>query len=153
MQEQLWGIAYHVQPHNVPDVLAYLDHREKGGYSIEQLTFHPQGRGTASKHHFTVLAYIATDSNPEYLGPAPMDVLARQVIESRGPSGCNLEYFFELIQATRETAAEVQDKHLVDLEAEIRQKLQGEHKEWQHPPVHGLPDCVCRKYIQALWSG
>lgn len=149
-QERSWGIAYCVQPHNVPNVLAYLDHREKAGYSTKRLTFHPS---TAFEQPFTVLVYIATDSNPEYLGPAPMDVLATQVIESRGPSGCNLQYFFELMQATRETTTEVHDEHLVDLKAAIRRKLKGKHKEWQHPPVRGLPECVCRKYIQGLCSG
>ena len=150
-QEQCWGVAFQVHPCNVQDILVYLDHREKGGYSTHRVTFYPQEESTHSKHPFTVLVYIATESNPEYLGPAPTDTIARQVIGSRGPSGCNLQYVVELMQAMRKIATTVHDRHLVDLEVEIRRLLlQDEHSECKHQLVDGLPDCVCKKYIGCL---
>lgn len=119
-----------MQPSDVPDVMAYLDHRERGGYTTHKVVFHP-------KHHqqqqqqcdpkvatFPVLAYIATEVNPNYLGPAPIEDLAKQVVSSRGPSGCNTEYILNLAQAMRQIAPGVKDNHLFSLEGKIREQLE-----------------------------
>ncbi|KAK7798455.1 hypothetical protein U0070_020909 [Myodes glareolus] len=40
----------------------------------------------------TALAYVTTPQNPSYLGPAPEEVIATQILACRGFSGHNLEY-------------------------------------------------------------
>ena len=120
LQEVAWGIAYKVHPSAVPEVMAYLDHREKGGYSTHRVSFHPCDKDKLS---FTVLVYIGTETNEEYLGPAPLDSIARQVVGSRGPSGCNVEYVLNLARAMRESLPHVEDKHLFSLEERVRELL------------------------------
>ena len=112
-----WGIAYKVNPSAVPEVMAYLDHREKGGYTTKQLLFHPTPESNMAPFH--TLMYIATTSNPLYLGPAPIQDIARQVVKCRGPSGCNTEYVLNLAKALREIAPSVHDEHLYSLEKHI----------------------------------
>ena len=120
-----------MSPSDVPDAIAYLNHREKGGYTTHQVAFYPKllssesVDGDVSEHKtFTVLAYIATELNPEYLGPAPVDELAKQVIGARGPSGCNAEYILNLAHAMREIAPGVDDTHLFGLEGKVKEQLE-----------------------------
>ena len=119
-QEVTWGIAYRVSSNAVPEVIAYLDHREKCGYSTHSVTFHPSDNQTIP---FPVLVYIATERNSEFLGPAPLDTLARHVAGSRGPSGCNTEYVLNLARAMREIAPHTKDEHLFSLEDKLRELL------------------------------
>lgn len=101
-------------------VLSYLDHREKAGYTTHRVKFEPCNKDTAP---FIVLVYIATENNNEYLGPASLDSIARQVSQSRGPSGCNVEYVMNLAQAMRQTVPRAEDKHLYGLENKLREIL------------------------------
>ena len=117
-----------MQPSDVPDVMAYLDHRERGGYTTHKVLFHPkhlhQQQRDPKVTTLTVLAYIATEVNPNYLGPAPIEDLAKQVVGSRGPSGCNSEYILNLAQAMRQIAPGVEDDHLFSLEGKVREQLE-----------------------------
>ena len=99
-------------------VLSYLDYREKDGYTTHKLQFYPINKETPP---FTVLVYIATETNVQYLGPVSLDALARHIASSRGPSGCNVEYAMNLARTMREIAPDVQDKHLFDLEQKLRE--------------------------------
>ena len=120
MQECTWGLAYQVDPHDVPEVMAYLDHRETG-YTRHELTFYPHD---ISSQTLTVLVYIATKTNPNHLGPAPLETIAHQIIISRGKSGNNIEYVMELAKSMRLIAPHVVDSHLYELEAKIKELLQ-----------------------------
>lgn len=124
-------------PSDVPDAIAYLNHRERGGYTTHEVVFYPKSvlrlaaasddidGGTCSERKtFTVLAYIATELNPNYLGPAPIEDVAKQVVGARGPSGCNTEYILNLAHAMREIAPGVDDKHLFSLEGKVREQLE-----------------------------
>lgn len=130
MQETTWGVAYLVDPNDIREVMAYLDHREKGGYMTIQLLFHP--KEDLQMEPFHTLLYIGTEANPMYLGPAPIEDIARQVIRSRGPSGCNAEYVLNLAQALREIAPSVQDDHLFALEGQINKIVKDSLKEGGH---------------------
>ena len=91
------GMAYRIDPARSADILAGLDHREKGGYQRERTTLHlADGRRTEG------LLYRATPDNDSYLGPAPLPVIAAQIQRSQGPSGDNLEYLLRLGEALAE---------------------------------------------------
>lgn len=116
-----WGMAYRVAPGDVPEVLARLDHREQGGYERETVEVvlaegaHPTGPGVRA------LMYLATEANPNYLGPAPLDAIARQVVGAVGPSGPNPEYVIRLADALRAMGA--RDDHVFGLEDRVRALL------------------------------
>jgi cation transport protein ChaC len=102
------GVAYLID-HPVFD---HLDHREKNGYARNdaELTF--------ADHAARGVVYIAHRDNHAFLGPAPIDAIARQVLISRGPSGSNVEYLYELASALRELDAD--DEHVFELEARVK---------------------------------
>lgn len=108
-----WGMAYQVDASVRAQVLARLDHREKGGYSRERVDVHLRDGGRIDE----VLVYRATEANPQYLGPAPLAEVAAQIQRSRGPSGPNPEYLLELARALRSLG--VEDAHVFDLEAAL----------------------------------
>ncbi len=105
------GMAYRVDGAVYDGVMAALDYREKGGYSLKSLALKFDGTdGEGPRAH----VYIATKGNPNYLGPAPLDDIAAQVRRSRGPSGHNVEYVTRLAEAIRHMDAH--DEHVFALE-------------------------------------
>lgn len=107
-----------MRPTEVPEVLAYLDNREKGGYTTRELFFHPQDQ---SLPPFVVLAYTTTALSENYVGPAPIETIAECVVQSKGISGNNTEYVLKLAKALREIAPSVHDQHLFALEAKVKE--------------------------------
>lgn len=111
-----WGTAYQVAPSDAPAVLAGLDHRERGGY--ERLTLEiALEDALAPTRRVEGLVYVAGPTNENYLGPAPVDAIARQIAGARGPSGANDEYVFALAAALRRM--EVDDPHVFALESAL----------------------------------
>ncbi len=96
----------------------YLDFRERGGYSLTSVTFHP--RDTSTYESFEVKIYIATPDNQNFLGPASMEDIARQICSSFGQSGANTEYLLNLAEAVRTLLPEASDQHLFELERLVR---------------------------------
>ena len=117
---ECWGMAYAVAGREVDDVLARLDRREQGGYERRDATLHvpPAGDETLG-----ALVYVATPANPNYLGPAPLDEIARQVRASHGPSGSNREYVLRLAASLRAIGAD--DSHVFALEALVARDDEG----------------------------
>eukprot|EP01083_Nonionella_stella_P175612 612059_1 len=78
-----WGMAYRVGDSDREKVLSYLDVREKNGYSqvIVDINFPDECGSTQA------LVYIATECNVAYLGPAPVEQIADQIMKSHGLSG------------------------------------------------------------------
>lgn len=113
--ERCWGMAYQVAEERVEEVLAALDHREQGGYARHDVPLHLDGAADARR---TAIVYVATPENPNYLGPAPLPDIARQVLASRGPSGHNVEYVLRLAEALAELGAE--DDHVAELARLLR---------------------------------
>ena len=128
-------MAYKVNALDVSEVMMYLNNREKGGYTTKQTLFYPSD--DQNMPPFEVLLYIATENNPEYLGPAPASSIARQIVSSAGPSGCNVEYLMELARSMKEIAPIYYDEHLFTLEAEVVKLL----------TVNGTKCNTCRRYI------
>jgi cation transport regulator ChaC len=108
------GVGYRLAPAQRDTILAGLDHREKGGYERHVVDLHVEARALPLK----ALVYIATESNPEYLGPAAPSAIAAQVRDATGPSGSNAEYVLRLADALR--AIEAHDEHVYALAEALR---------------------------------
>jgi cation transport regulator ChaC len=111
------GIAYRLHDEDREAVLAHLDHREKGGYARHEVHFHARQQEGPTR----ALVYIATEANPEYLGPASLGELVAQIRQARGPSGPNVEYVLRLAEALRSMDAEdADDEHVFALAAALQ---------------------------------
>lgn len=120
LQEKVWGIAYEIATKDIPEVIDYLDFREKNGYKATWVTFHPKD---LHRCPFQAKLYIATPCNQFYLGPAPLFEIAEQILQSEGPSGTNTEYLMNLAQAVRSIDPEITDDHLFQLEVLVKNGL------------------------------
>jgi cation transport regulator ChaC len=109
-----WGMGYRVSPEVHEGVLAALDERESGGFERRhvELCFPDASRAPA-----TALVYVAPEGNPNFLGPAPIEEMAAQVLTARGRSGANSEYVLRLADALRELG--VEDDHVFELAAGV----------------------------------
>ncbi|KAL4237608.1 Cation transport regulator-like protein 2 [Mactra antiquata] len=122
-EDKVYGIAFEIHAHDAEDVRKHLDHREKGGYSKVTVQFHPEN---INESEFDLELYIGTEDNPNYLGPAPLDDIAKQIYKSVGPSGKNVEYLLNLAKAIRTELPGVDDPHLFELEKRILELQQNE---------------------------
>ena len=120
LQEKVWGTAYEIAAKDIPKVIDYLDFREKDGYKATWVTFHPKH---LHRCPFQAKLYIATPCNEFYLGPAPLSEIAEQILQSKGLSGTNTEYLMNLAQAVRSIHPEINDDHLFQLEALVKNGL------------------------------
>ena len=112
--EHVAGVAYRLEGPRVDEILASLDHREKGGYERLEITLDlPERPGET----LSALVYWAGSHNDEYLGPAPLHEMAAQIREAHGPSGANVEYVLRLRDALRELGAA--DAHVEELAATL----------------------------------
>lgn len=127
-----WGAAFKLSgtPEEQHKTLAWLEWREKQYDLREKVDVYPPSSfPSSSSETFSnkpvvrgALCYIATScstANPNYLGPAPLDVIASQVAFSIGPSGPNSEYLFKLAGALRDIPGAI-DEELFVLEAQVR---------------------------------
>jgi hypothetical protein len=101
-----WGMGYVVVDEDLEEVLAMLDHREKGGYARVDVPLVIDGGAGVE----TAIVYVATPENPNYLGAAALEEIAAQVRRSHGPSGANVEYVLRLAEALAGMGAE--DAHV-----------------------------------------
>ena len=109
--EQLRAKGFSIYDAIIEGVINSLEYREKGGYRREKIEILLCDR-TPSRVKGVV--YIATPGNPNYLGPAPLDEIAAQVLRSEGPSGHNVEYVTRLAASLRLMDAD--DAHVFGLE-------------------------------------
>jgi len=110
------------------EALDYLNNREMklGGYLQKIVTFHPSASGKEEGVELTpfpVLVFVATPQSKHWLGPECLVKIAKQVVNSRGPSGHNVEYVLKLCQWLRKTFPDVHDDHLATLEINILEQI------------------------------
>jgi cation transport regulator ChaC len=103
------GVAYRVATEVRDEVLAQLDHREKGGYERRRVTLERAGGGSIEG----ALIYFAAPGNDNWLGEATVEEIVQQVRGARGPSGRNDEYVRELCRAL--AAMGERDEHCFSL--------------------------------------
>ncbi|XP_015911553.1 putative glutathione-specific gamma-glutamylcyclotransferase 2 [Parasteatoda tepidariorum] len=117
-KDQVYGIAYKIAEKDISFVKDYLDYREKDGYQQKTVTFYPCDEDLKP---FNLSIYIGDTNNPFYLGPAPLNVIAKQISKSEGPSGRNDEYLFQLAETMKKLLPNVYDDHLYELEALVKE--------------------------------
>ena len=113
-----WGIVFTLDPLHIKESIEKLDFRERNGYSVESLEVFTHQADTEPLYT-QVLTYIAKPDNEVYLGDAPIDLIAKQVVDCSGHSGKNSCYVLKLAQAVRELMPHVEDDHLFSLERAI----------------------------------
>ncbi len=107
------GVAYLIAGAAAESVVDRLDYREKNGYRRHHVEIM---LGNAQR--VDGIVYIAAEDNHAFLGAAPVDRIARQILCSAGPSGRNVDYLYELARALRVLG--VQDDHVFALESAAR---------------------------------
>lgn len=117
---QVWGIAYRIRAEVADQVRRDLDHREKNGYTVEEVDFHfyPDHKSSASSEVETrkCNVYIGTPDNEAFVGNVETpEELARHILKSRGPSGENREYLYKLHDALLELHPDAHDFHIQEL--------------------------------------
>jgi cation transport regulator ChaC len=119
--EHCWGHAYRLDPREEKEILAGLDHREKGGYERLELPVYFD-----RQHSVPGITYHASTSNPNYLGEAGIREIALQVISANGPSGPNAEYVLHLQESL--SAMQASDRHVNAVASMVRDLLAGKHE-------------------------
>lgn len=118
LQACTWGVAYKVEKSQIEQSLQYLNMREVvlGGYITEMVEFIPKEEDQGPH---LALVYIATSSNPIYLGPASEADIAAQIAACSGKAGPNIEYLLRLAEFMRLSCPQVEDQHLFTIEAAL----------------------------------
>jgi cation transport protein ChaC len=76
----IWGVAFHVEPANLAEVLSYLTYREQGGYSLTSV----QVSLESNSEVVDAITYIALPENKWYLGEASEESIALHALKSFG---------------------------------------------------------------------
>ncbi|XP_054725679.1 putative glutathione-specific gamma-glutamylcyclotransferase 2 [Anastrepha obliqua] len=122
LESRVYGVAYRISSEHRDEVLAHLDYREKNGYDRCEVKFYEYPE--QPDNHFSITMYIATPDNESYAGNVwQLSDIAQQIFTAAGPSGPNREYLFNLASAVRELFPGEEDRHLYDLEAEVKQLI------------------------------
>lgn len=104
------GLAFRVSA----EVFEHLDYREKNGYLriTTNITLNDSDKVIANG-----IVYLADENNAAWLGPASDSELARHIANSRGPSGENSDYVYQLAAALRTLG--IEDEHVFNIEREL----------------------------------
>ncbi|KAI0286417.1 ChaC-like protein [Russula brevipes] len=123
-EDVVWGLAFTIDPAHAAEVRAYLDYREKDGYTLERVDVY----GLVDGAHDAVVipgaeCYVGRNDNPSFIGSEPFGALTDTIWHAVGPSGPNKDYVYKLAASVRELASEAHDSHLFALEVRIRTRI------------------------------
>lgn len=132
-----WGVAYCVKGgiEREKEAMQYLERRECEYDLKTSVDFYKEG-DTIEPAVKGVLVFTSTpdkESNKYYLGPAPLEEMARQIATANGPCGNNRDYLFLLEKAMFDIGHE--DDSVIELANEVR-KVLGKLKEKKIAGVH-----------------
>eukprot|EP00252_Welwitschia_mirabilis_P013132 TRINITY_DN29009_c0_g1_i1.p1 TRINITY_DN29009_c0_g1~~TRINITY_DN29009_c0_g1_i1.p1 ORF type:complete len:192 (-),score=27.34 TRINITY_DN29009_c0_g1_i1:301-876(-) len=120
-----WGIAYFVNggPEQERLAIEYLERRECEYDTKSYIDFYTDE--DHSKPVLTDILVFTTTPNKEtnkyFLGPAPLEAMAKQIATAVGPCGTNCEYLFRLEKALDSIGHT--DKEIIELANEVRRIL------------------------------
>lgn len=120
-----WGIAYCVKGDTDKEqkAMQYLERRECEYDQKISVDFFKEG--DSLKPAVTgVLVFVSTPDpigNKYYLGPAPLQDMARQIATANGPTGYNRDYLFSMEKALASIIHE--DDSIIELANEVRKVL------------------------------
>ncbi|KAF3446479.1 hypothetical protein FNV43_RR11658 [Rhamnella rubrinervis] len=120
-----WGAAYCVQggPEKEKKAMEYLERRECEYDSKTLVNFYKEG-DSLQPAITGVIVFTSTpdkESNKYYLGPAPLEEMARQIATAYGPCGNNRDYIFLLEKAMFDIGHD--DDLVIELANEVRKVL------------------------------
>ncbi len=104
-----FGMAYQIEH----DVLEALDHREQNGYLR-----HHKNIELESGEQVNALVYLGDPESPVYKEEHDLSKLAEHICKSKGPSGENKDYVYELAQALRMHGEN--DSYVFELEQNLK---------------------------------
>nr|XP_019050045.1 hypothetical protein I302_00466 [Kwoniella bestiolae CBS 10118]OCF28975.1 hypothetical protein I302_00466 [Kwoniella bestiolae CBS 10118] len=117
-EDYVWGMAYRIDPEYEEEVKAYMEHREKNGYTchfVPVYTTSPAGDEESIAVESDLLAHSRL-----IVGFEPVNELAKTISERHGPSGPNKEYLYKLAESVRHLYPHVRDDYLFRLEATVK---------------------------------
>ena len=110
------GAVFEVHRDDENDVLAALDHRERGGYVRHEVDAVLRESGEVIR----AITWVANVGNPYYLGPSELDAMIAQIESAIGPSGANVEYVLRLAETLR--AWEIDDPYVFEIAARLNKR-------------------------------
>lgn len=127
--EVCWGVAYKITKEE--DKQAAVEHLEVREKQYDQKVYVDlfTDLKDSSPAVSGVLVYIGSPDkkrNKNYLGPASLEELAKQIAYAEGPSGPNRDYLFQLEKSLLRIGCK--DEHVINLAAEVRRILSEEPK-------------------------
>ncbi|KAI0297521.1 ChaC-like protein [Multifurca ochricompacta] len=120
-EDVVWGVAFTIDPAHAAEVRAYLDYREKDGYTLERVDVYGLVDGQETIVMPGAECYVGRNDNPSFIGSEPLEALADTIWHAAGPSGRNKDYVYNLAAAVRALAPEAYDSHLFALEVRLRE--------------------------------
>ncbi|BGP22492.1 hypothetical protein JCM10295v2_001371 [Rhodotorula toruloides] len=119
----VWGRVYRIPKERSSEIWAYLDHREKDGYTLRTVdVFGVDEGGKEIIVEEGVRVYVGETHNPSFAGGMPMAELAEHIARSVGPSGANKDYVYNLANAVRQLCPASEDAYLKELERLVRER-------------------------------
>ncbi len=127
-QDVVYGVCYCISAHDSIEILKQLDFREQGGYVRMQCGVHKQedeGQIMFMEEPFVnkAIVYVGgIKQDDDFVAEQEerhLDRLATVIASSKGPSGLNRDYLFNL--ATHLRQLKVGDDHVFALESRVRE--------------------------------
>ncbi|KAL1409001.1 hypothetical protein Q8F55_005825 [Vanrija albida] len=122
-EDIVWGVAYRIDPAKEDEVRAYLEYREKNGYTSHDVpVYHTAEDGTEAIVVPESTIWIGNLDNEAFVGYEPLDVVADLISKRHGPSGPNKEYLYRLAEAVRQLYPHVKDPYLFELDRAVKSR-------------------------------